>query len=74
MSATWHKAQIMAHFRKGLTLTHRESSRLFGKDRLAARIQELREDGHDILTTMVDNGNGGQHGRYSLIKEKPNGT
>lgn len=74
MSTTHHKVQIMARFRKGLTLTARESSRLFGKDRLAARIQELREDGHEILTTPVDNGNGGRHGRYSLIKEKPNGT
>ena len=71
-----HKTQIMAHFRKGLTLTARESSSLFGKDRLAARIQELREAGHNILTTPEDNGNGGRHGRYSLITDKDaeNGT
>lgn len=72
MSTTWHKVQIMAHFRKGLTLTHRESTALFNKDRLAARILELRLDGHNILTTMVDNGNGGLHGRYSLQKEAEN--
>jgi hypothetical protein len=71
----FHKIQIMAHFRRGHSLTARESSALFGKDRLAARIQELREDGHDILTTPELNANGGRHGRYSLIteKEKPNG-
>ncbi len=72
MTAT-HKLQIMRHFRKGLTLTARESIDLFNKDRLAARIHELREDGHHILTTPEPNDNGGNHGRYSLIKEKPNG-
>lgn len=74
MSAANHKVQIMAHFRKGLTLTDRESRGLFRKDRLAARIKDLRNDGYTILTTMEPNGNGGQHGRYSLVKEKPNGT
>ncbi len=72
-TATHHKVQIMAHFRKGLTLTHRESTDLFGKDRLAARICELRADGHNILTTPEPNDNGGLHGRYSLQKEMPNG-
>ena len=64
-----HKIHIMAHFRKGLTLTDKESIALFGKYRLAARIKDLRNDGHDILTTPEPNDNGGNHGRYSLIKE-----
>ena len=73
MSTTHHKVQIMAHFRKGLTLTDRESRRLFRKDRLAARIKDLRNDGHTIITTMEPNDNGWRHGRYSLQKDKPNG-
>ena len=73
MSTTHHKVQIMAHFRKGLTLTDRESRGLFRKDRLAARIKDLRNDGYTILTTMEPNGNGGRHGRYSWLGDKPNG-
>ena len=72
MSTEFHRDQIMAHFRKGLSLTHRESQRLFNKDRLAARVQELREMGHKIECIMEPNGNGGRHGRYFLIKEAGN--
>lgn len=74
MSTDRHKAQIMAHFRKGLSLTHRESTALFNKDRLAARIQELRAAGHRIDTVMEPNGNGGRHGRYFYIKEAQDGA
>lgn len=70
MSTEAHRARIMAHFRKGLSLTHRESQKLFNKDRLAARICELRKQGHHIECVMEPNGNGGNHGRYSLIKER----
>jgi hypothetical protein len=40
--------------------------------RLAARIQELREDGHIINTEKVSS-NGKQFASYHLIKEKKNG-
>jgi hypothetical protein len=40
--------------------------------RLAARIQELREDGHTIITEKAVN-NGKQFASYKLIKEKKNG-
>jgi hypothetical protein len=39
--------------------------------RLAARIGELREAGHDIKTEMVDNHNGGRHAEYYLESEAP---
>lgn len=69
VSAQWHKVQIMKHFRAGGSLTHRESQTLFNKDRLAARIEELRKSGHHIETVKEKNENGGYHGRYFLIKE-----
>ena len=37
--------------------------------RLAARVQELRQDGHIILTERAQ-GNGKQFAQYILIKEK----
>lgn len=40
--------------------------------RLAARIQELRQEGHLIATDKVEQG--GKHfARYTLLKEKRNG-
>ncbi len=42
--------------------------------RLAARIQDLRDAGHHIETTMHPNThNSGRHGRYHLIKEAQHG-
>lgn len=73
MSTEAHRAQIMAHFRKGLSLTPDQSQKLFGKRRLAARILDLRDLGHRIETIMEPNGNGGRHARYVLIKEAENG-
>jgi hypothetical protein len=40
--------------------------------RLAARIQELRQEGHLIATDQVAK-NGKRFARYTLIKEKKNG-
>ncbi|MBL4940340.1 MAG: hypothetical protein JKY81_01605 [Colwellia sp.] len=46
-------------------LTPRFALLNFGCFRLAARIFELRNDGHDILTTRTDEG----HAIYTLIGE-----
>ncbi len=63
---------ILAHLRKGLTLTAKEARALFRCDRLAARIKDLRYSGHDIYTTM-ESGGGKRWARYSLIKEAQDG-
>jgi len=73
MTTDAHRRQIMAHFRKGLSLTPNESQQLFGKRRLAARILDLRGMGHEIETILEPNENGGRHARYVLIKEAENG-
>lgn len=40
--------------------------------RLAARIDDLRAAGHNIVTTMVTN-NGKRYGTYTLVKGKKHG-
>ena len=72
MSASAHPRQILAHFKSGKSLTEQESIDLWGKRRLAARIQELREH-HRIDTVLEPNGNGGRHGRYFYIGRKSDG-
>jgi len=72
MSTEAQAKQIMSHLRKGLTITAKEARILFRCDRLAARIQDLRDAGHDIHTAY-ETGGGKRWGRYSLIKEAKNG-
>lgn len=43
-----HKAAILAHLQSGGMLTHRRAQDLFSCDRLAARICDLRQEGHAI--------------------------
>jgi len=40
--------------------------------RLAARVRELRQQGHNIVSTLVTE-NGKSFARYTLAKEKKNG-
>lgn len=59
--------RILTHLRAGHSLTPRDAQRLFNCDRLGARIQELREAWHDIVTVMEPNAhNRGRHARYWL--------
>jgi hypothetical protein len=58
--------QILKHLKKK-PLTPLDALAMFGCFRLAARIQELRVDGHRIRTDM-ENKNGKKYAKYSLIK------
>ena len=42
------KQQILAHFRRNQTLTALEALKKYGCLRLAARVYELRSEGHNI--------------------------
>jgi hypothetical protein len=64
-------ADILEALRRG-PLTPLEALQDFGCLRLAARIAELKADGHLIATEMVSL-NGKKFGQYVLIKEKQNG-
>jgi hypothetical protein len=62
---------ILEALRRG-PITPLEALKDHGCLRLAARIEELRSDGHTIVTEMVK-ANGKKFGQYVLIKEKKNG-
>lgn len=67
MNYASQSAQILAYLAKGYSLTHRDAQRLFNCDRLGARIYDLKNEGHNIITEMVSE-NGKRFARYSLIK------
>ena len=48
--------QILAYLLTGATINPITALDLFGSFRLSARINDLRNDGHNIKTTMVYNG------------------
>lgn len=56
---------ILHHLQKGNTLTPLDALRLFGSLRLGARIKDLRDAGHTIITEMVKE-NGKRFARYSM--------
>ena len=61
------KEVILEFLKSGRSLTDLEAFRLFGVRRLAARIHELREDGHRIQA--VDERSGvARFARYRLVK------
>lgn len=58
--------KVLAHLKKGNTITGLEAIRLFGLYRLSSAIHQLREKGYNIHTEMVQE-NGEEYGRYSLL-------
>lgn len=64
---------ILDHLRQGSGITALDSLRLYGVLRLAARIEDLRKDGHTILTQMVRVGDK-DVARYLLVKEQSSGS
>ena len=57
--------QILRHLRNEGSITQREAAQRYGIYRLAARIYDLRRDGHDIQKTMEE-GENSQYARYYL--------
>lgn len=53
MSTLSQSQRILAYLRSGSHLTQLEAYGLFGCTRLAARIADLRSDGHDIRSRMI---------------------
>ena len=64
--------QILAHLKKGKTITPLEALRLYGTMRLAARINDLRNKGHNIACTICEVRNSGgtvsRIAKYRLAK------
>ena len=59
--------QILRHLKKGKSITALEALDRYGCLRLAARINDLKNDGHSISTAMVAR-KGKRVARYQLSK------
>ena len=59
---------ILAHLQKR-SITPLDAFTLYGCMRLAARIQDLKALGHNIVTTM-EKKNGKKFARYTLLRSK----
>ncbi len=57
---------IKEHFRSGKTLTQLEAIGLYSAFRLAARVEELRKKGWNIITNLKIDANGTQYAEYYL--------
>ena len=58
--------RILKHLKSGKTISPLEAMGVFGVYRLAARIFELRQDGHEIVKKIKDDGQGRTYAEYSL--------
>lgn len=59
---------ILAHLQKK-SITPLDAFTLYGCMRLAARIQDLKDKGHNIITT-IERSNGKKFARYTLVRRK----
>ena len=59
-------ADILAYLSKGRTLTALQALKLFGTLRLAARVDNLQNQGHRIRKHMVEVGKGKRVAEYYL--------
>lgn len=53
-STTSQRLEICRHLSAGNALTALEALRLWGCARCAARIEEIRRDGVNVITTMIE--------------------
>jgi hypothetical protein len=60
---------VLKHLRNHGSITQREAAQQYGIYRLAARIYDLRREGHDIEKKMEKSGNA-QYARYYLHQTK----
>ena len=65
-SAATQCNRILAHLKKGLTITSLEALQMFGCMRLASRISDLRKRGENIIVDRVKTTNGKSVAQYHL--------
>ena len=65
-SAATQCNRILAHLKKGLTITSLEALQMFGCMRLASRISDLRKRGENIVVNRVKTANGKSVAQYRL--------
>lgn len=64
-SATAQCAQILAYLKAGYSLTTIDALNMFGCFRLGARVWDLKRDGHNIQTRIIER-NGKRFAEYSI--------
>jgi|GEM_PF-1954231 len=65
------KAQILDYMLSGRSISHFDAEEKFNCSRIAARINDLRNDGYDVRTETVKNkASGKRFARYYLPKEE----
>lgn len=69
-SGTSQNAEILRWLRQGHGLTALEALERFGCNRLAARVADLKEAGHPIVSELVTLPNGKRVSRYTLEETK----
>lgn len=70
MSTQAQKEQVLKHLMQGKKLTPLDALKKFDSIRLAARISELRKEGHLIHSKLITVPSGKRVAQYSLIKTK----
>ena len=69
-SSASQKERILSYLLAGHGITPLAALRMFGTLRLGARIADLREEGYDIRTEMVeDEVTGKRYAMYSLVND-----
>lgn len=66
MRSTAQSRLILSHLEAGKAITPLDALREYGCFRLGARIWDLRRAGHNIISNMVDVGNGKRVAEYRL--------
>ena len=66
-------AMILNFLKSGGSLTPIEALEKFSCFRLAARINDLREAGHEIQTEILKDDNGKSYASYSIPKDQQQG-
>jgi len=70
---TSQSVAILNYLKTGNSLNPMEALNKFGCFRLAARIGDLRKEGHDIQTEMYSEENGKKYAVYSIPKTEKQG-
>lgn len=65
--------QVLEYLRSGNTITPLEALQMFGIMRLGARIWDLKDNGHNIVTETEEN-EGKRYARYKLITKTEQGS
>ena len=66
------RRRILAHLEQGKPITPLEALKEYGSLRLGARIYDLRRDGYDIRTRMIEVAPNKQVAEYKLIGRQNN--